>query len=363
METVKLIDIHCHAGGIGAGKSGCFISDKLKRSVKFRAYLRALNLTLTDIEKAGDDLAASRVSQMLRTSKRVGKAVFMALDGVVDPAGNLDGAKTEVYIPNDFVAAAAKRHDNLLFGASVNPMRGGALERLLESAEEGAVLIKWLPNIQRIDPADERHIPFYLAMKKARLPLLVHTGHERSFTSYDDKFGDPERLRLPLSLGLTVIACHCGGHGSYMAEKSAARFLKMCACFPNLYGDISATTQLRSPGGFVRLTHDPLLKGRLLYGSDMPLVNTLAASPFLFAHKLSPKNLLRISKIENPWDRDIELKKALGFSLDNLADPLAILRLRGERKLFIKSLGRRRIFCRNVVFHKTPLLERGLGLA
>ena len=48
--------------------------------------------------------------------------------------GNLDPARTEFYVPNEFVAALAARHTNLLFGASINPYRPDALARLDRAA-------------------------------------------------------------------------------------------------------------------------------------------------------------------------------------------------------------------------------------
>jgi len=59
-----------------------------------------------------------------------------------------------------------------------------------------------------IDPADPRLIPFYKKLVELKLPLLSHTGKEKSFSRSDEEWGDPEKLRLPLSLGVTVVAAH-----------------------------------------------------------------------------------------------------------------------------------------------------------
>lgn len=336
-ESAKLIDIHCHTGGIGAGGSGCFISHRLRKSLKYRAYLKALNATEGDLEREGDGYAIERLAETLSRSERVGRAVLLALDGAVDGAGNHDGAKTEAYVPNSFVAREVRKHGVFLFGASVNPLRRDALCLLHKAAEDGAVLLKWLPNIQKIDPADERHIPFYLAMKALGLPLLTHTGTERSFTLHEDELGDPRRLRLPLSLGLKVIAAHCGGHGSYGGKRSLFHFISLCEEFPNLYGDLSASTQLNVLGNFPRIAKEPKLCGRLLYGTDMPLANTMAVTPFAFPFRVSPSKMLSLSRIENPWDRDLALKEALGLSTSSLADPADILRLPAGRSAGVEE--------------------------
>ena len=48
------------------------------------------------------------------------------------------------------------KYNNLHFGASINPYRIDALERLKEASDNIALLVKWLPNNHMIDPADER---------------------------------------------------------------------------------------------------------------------------------------------------------------------------------------------------------------
>jgi uncharacterized protein len=183
MEAEKnLIDVHCHTAGIGAGGSGCFVSDALRKSWKYRIYLKAFGVTEKELQKEGDALILRRLSESLARSRRVAQAVILAMDGVVGEDGELDMAKTEIYIPNEFVAAQTRRYPNLLFGASINPYRRDALQRLEQAAADGAVLLKWLPSIQHIDPADQRLIPFYLKLKELGLPLLSHTGEESSFT-------------------------------------------------------------------------------------------------------------------------------------------------------------------------------------
>jgi hypothetical protein len=308
----SIIDIHCHTAGIGAGGSGCFVSAALQKSWKYRIYLRAFGVTERELQKEGDALILRRLSEELARSRRVAAAVVLAMDGVVGEDGELDREKTEIYIPNDFVAAETKRYPNLLFGASINPYRRDALKRLEQAADDGAVLVKWLPSIQDVDPADERLVPFYRRLKELGLPLLTHTGEESSFTWTRDELGDPERLRLPLSLGVTVIAAHAASNGRNCGERNHDRFLRLSREYPNLYADISALTQLNRPGHLRRLLQHTELQGRLLYGTDMPLLNTGIVSPYAFLFRISPRRVLAIARISNPWDRDVALKEALG---------------------------------------------------
>ena len=56
----------------------------------------------------------------------------------------------------------------------------------------------------------------------------------------------------------------------------------------------------------------PEFHGRLLYGTDFPLVNTILVSPYYFPLNLRFSQMRAIAAIRNPWDRDVALKQALG---------------------------------------------------
>jgi hypothetical protein len=262
--------------------------------------------------REGDGLIVQRLSETLARSRRVAAAVILAMDGVVGDDGELDQAGTEMYIPNEFVAAETSRCSNLLFGASVNPYRRDAIERLDEAAANGAVLLKWLPSIQRIDPADKRLVPFYLRLRELGLPLLAHTGKESSFTRARNELADPGRLRLPLSVGVTVIAAHAGSNGRNEGEANHERFVRLCGEYPNLHADISALTQLNRLGHPRRLLKYNGMHDRLMYGTDMPLPNTGVVSPYAFLCRVSPARMVAVIRNTNPWDRDVALKEALG---------------------------------------------------
>lgn len=310
----EIIDIHCHTAGIGAGGSGCFLSPAMRRSWKYRIYLNAFGVSEEDLRREGDGLILRRLSETLAQSSRVSAAVVLAMDAVIAANGEVDRAKTEIYIPNEFLARETGRYPNLLFGASINPYRADALERLTQAAADGAVLVKWLPSIQHIDPADERLTPFYRKLTELGLPLLVHTGSEHSFTGARHELADPDLLRLPLGLGVTVIAAHAGGSGRYQGERSQGRFLRLAAEFPNLHADISALTQLNRLGHLPWLLRHPELHDRLCYGSDMPLLNTPIVSAWGFLFRLPVGRILAINRLANPWDRDVALKEALGVT-------------------------------------------------
>lgn len=327
MHAGTTIDIHCHTAGIGAGGSGCFVSPALRGSWRYRVYLRAFHVSEPELLAQGDSLIMRRISEQLSRSRLVDTAVVLAMDGVVGDNGRLDRSVTEVYIPNGFVARETRGYPNLLFGASVNPYRGDALARLEQVVAAGAVLLKWLPSIQHIDPADTRLIPFYLRLRDLGLPLLTHTGNEESFTRARNELGDPERLRLPLSLGVVVIAAHAASNGRNGGESNFRRFLRLCSKFPNLYADVSAMTQANRIGHLRRLLRHGELHARLLYGTDMPLLTTGIASPWFHAHLLSPARLVRVLKNRNPWDRDVEMKRSLGLPLPVFNRAFTLLRM------------------------------------
>ena len=314
-----IVDMHCHIAGIGAGNSGCFVSAELRNSWKFKIYLRAFGVSLSEVAEKGDGLIADRISELLAQSKLVRKAVILALDGVVNKDGTLDANRTEVYVPNEFIVDVVSRHKNLLFGASVNPYRKDALKRLDWAKAHGAVLVKWIPSIMGIDPADPRLKPFYRKLVELDLPLLSHAGYEHSFTSADNSLCDPDKLRLPLRLGVKVIAAHIASTGKYQGERSSDRLARMMSEYPNLYSDISSLTQIDKHFYLKEALTRPEFKGRLVYGSDFPLINTALVSAWYYALQLRPRQLRAISTTYNPWDADVMLKHDLGTPTDIFA--------------------------------------------
>jgi uncharacterized protein len=325
LPAAPILDLHCHVAGAGAGNSGCLVSTRLRKSWKFGFYLRSFGVSKRGLRKRGDVVCGERLAQSLASSRWVGRAVVLAMDGAVDAEGKLDLARTEFYVPNEFVAALAAAHTNLLFGASINPYRSDSLARLDWAATNGARLVKWLPSIQLIDPADARLTPFYRRLGELHLPLLVHTGAEHSFTWARDEFGDPERLRLPLSLGVTVIAAHAAWPGWHDGERDVDRLARLMTQYPNLYADISSLTQINKLGALREVLRRPEFNHRLVYGTDFPLINMPIVSPWFFPRELKFSQMWRISRIKNPWDRDVALKQSLGVPADVFARAEKIL--------------------------------------
>ena len=328
LPPTPIVDLHCHVAGLGAGDSGCFVSPALRDNWRFDFYLGAFGVTREEVEREGDGVLVDRFATTLAEGRHVSRAVILALDGVVGADGSLDTNHTEFYVPNEFVAAACRRHTNLLFGASINPHRPDALARLDWAATNGAVLLKWLPSIQRIDPADPRLEPFYRRLVELGLPLLTHTGAEKSFTQSRDELADPQRLVLPLQLGVTVIAAHVATTGEHEGERDIDRLARMMPAHANLFADISSLTQLNKLGYLAEVLRRPEFRGRLVYGSDFPLINLPLVSPWYFPLNLRLAEMRRLTGIPNPWDRDVEFKQSLGVPADIFARSARILSAR-----------------------------------
>jgi predicted TIM-barrel fold metal-dependent hydrolase len=315
-----IVDMHCHIAGIGAGGSGCWVSPRMLNNWRFDIYLRCFGVTRKEVLEKGDGIIGNKISESLAQSKFVSQAVILALDGVVDGQGKLDTNRTEVYVPDAFVAAVCAKHTNLLFGASVNPYRPDALARLEWAKAHGAVLVKWIPPIMAIHPDDPKLIPFYKKMVELNLPLLSHTGDEDSFSRADNELGDPDKLRLPLSLGVTVVAAHIASSGKYHGERGPDRLARLMREYPNLYTDISALTDVNKPGCLKEALTKPAFRGRLVYGTDYPLINTALVSPWYSFH-LTLRQKWEISRTKNPWDRDVLMKHDLGVPAETFARP------------------------------------------
>ena len=88
------------------------------------------------------------------------------------------------------------------------PIRRDLLRDWWQKLEAGAKLVKVLPNTQGFDPANRRYLPFYRRLARHQIPFLSHVGYEIVLTGQDQTAGDPNKLRVPLEEGVTVIAAH-----------------------------------------------------------------------------------------------------------------------------------------------------------
>jgi hypothetical protein len=324
----SIVDIHVHTAGIGARGSGCYIAPALRDSYKFRWYLSAFGVSRDELESSGDEIIFQRIAQRIEASVEVSQAVVLAMDGVIDENGALDKARTQVYVPNDFVRRETDRYEVLLFGASVNPYRPDAIARLRAAKDAGAVLVKWIPSIMRIDPSDPGIIPFYETLVELDLPLLIHVGQERSFSAANDELSDPARLELPLDIGVTVVAAHIATTGENEGEGNFERLLPLFERYPNLYTEISSLTQINKLGYLYEALQVPGLSERMLYGSDWPLQFFPLVSPWYQIGHIGIGEIRAVTSLKNKWDRDVALKRAMGVPDAVFARTRVVLKLK-----------------------------------
>lgn len=312
ITSSRYIDMHVHAAGIGAGNSGAFINEAMADSYKFGIYLRAMGVTEAELEAEGDAVLLRKLSERIGHSQRVAGAVILAMDGALAPDGSVDRERTQIYVPNDYLMRELPKYPNLYFGASINPYRQDAIERLEAAAAGGAVLVKWIPNIMHIDPADPAIEPFYRRMAELQLPLLSHTGQERSFADADDRYGDPVRLELPLSLGVTVIAAHIATTGDNDGQRNFDRILPLFKKYPNLYTDVSSLTQVNKLNYLAEALAQVDLDQRMIYGSDWPLQFAPLVSALYHLNHISLADAKSAMRSDSQWDRDVVLKERMG---------------------------------------------------
>jgi uncharacterized protein len=315
------IDIHAHLAGIGTGGSGCRVSPRFRRSLAFRALAR-----LHGVAGAADADAAwaARLAAQVRGSE-LDRAVALGFDGIYDASGRLDEERSPLLVPPAWVFEVCTRHPELIPGPSVNPGRRDALERLDECLDRGAALLKWLPATQGIDPADPAHRRFYRRMADARLPLLVHSGgSENTFPQIAPALKSIERLRLPLELGVPVIVAHLGAPVGFRRDPDQRPLLRtLLGRHPHLWLDDSGMCNPARAGALAAGADDPELAGRTLHGSDYPV----PCNAVWFPRRIAPRRILSLERIPNRLQRDLAIKRALGWSDAPLTRGAAVLRL------------------------------------
>ena len=323
MTGKTLIDCHVHLAALPDGDNGCYISPKMLRSPLFRFLLWKHQLSPSNPREANrkylDDLLTE-----LHASRHVQKAVLLGMDGVYDQNGRLDQAHTDFLISNDYVLKTARAYPNeFLAGVSINPQRRDAVEEVHRCADAGASLVKVLPNVQQFDPADTRYKAFYRTLAERKLPFLSHVGYEFSLIGKDQSVGDPDRLRVPLDEGATVIAAHACSYGLILYEKFLPTLRDLVKRHPHFYSDISALTLPNRFRMLLQLREYPEVHERLLFGTDYPLsVFHLAAWG-----RVALGTLRDIVRTKNRFDRQVSVCRGLGLGFRSLGDIVGQLKL------------------------------------
>jgi len=279
----KVIDIHAHVIGTGDSGSGCILSREFRFGASFSSMLMGLRIPPFG---ATDARIRESVLSAIGGSSFVDRTVVLAMDGVYKN-GAFSASDSHAVVTNDYVIAMAKENSRVLFGASVHPYREGKamVKEVMRCIDAGAALFVWAPTSQKINPEDDRCIPFYIALAREGVPLLYHGGLDfgsRYAAGTPSGFENIRGLSRALDIGVKVIISFshlsCGGatppfnHESFDDLVALLRMAEQNAW--DLFVDISSLCSPSRVGCLDRIRKEMesgrVRPGRLLYGSDFP---------------------------------------------------------------------------------------------
>lgn len=345
LDPAKVLDVHTHLVGCGAGGTGCALNPRLTSPTnpveyfKFTVYLEAAGVT---DEARLDEQYLARLSELVRTQQPHGRHLLLAFDRAHDEAGRPLEADTEFYTPNEYVLKVAREAPDLFVpAASVHPYRRDAVEALRQAVEAGAMAVKWLPNAMNIDPSSPRCDPFYEALAQLKVPLLTHAGEEKAVHAEErQRLGNPLLLRRALEHGVTTVIAHCASLGQNPDLDAPGQppadnfelFLRLMR-EPRweglLFGDVSALALVNRVGRPLEaVLQDEALQRRLVNGSDYPVV---AINAVMQTRAVVEKGFLTegqralLNEIDrhNPLLMDFVLKRTLRSKKDGRESRLA----------------------------------------
>jgi predicted TIM-barrel fold metal-dependent hydrolase len=323
--SARRIDMHVHVVGNGTGGTGCWYRPQGFTKLGAPLLVRAVGLPSSVLTGDLDGLYAARLLELVRGSS-LDAVVILAQEDPYTESGERITDRSSFYVPNEYVLSLARRHPELLPAVSIHPARRDALEELERCLAGGAVMLKCLPNCQNIDWNDRRYTAFLERMAAAGLPLLAHTGSERTMPVLAPHLASPRMLTRALEIGVTCVAAHCGTGTIALDPDYFEVFVEMARRFPNLHGDNSALAGLNfrfRPSARRRLL-EPWLAPRILHGSDLPVPSH---GTVMAAFGMIGWSDYRASRrIANPLERDVFLKRALGFPEESFTAVNRILR-------------------------------------
>lgn len=308
------IDCHVHVVGTGTDGTGCWYRPRGLTRIGAPFLVRAVGLTMGDLRGPDfDQVYARRLLEYVQRSPSIDRLLLLAHELPYRDDGTPVMENASFYVPNTHVLKLAAEHPEFLAGVSIHPSRKDAMEELELCLGGGAAALKCLPNVQGIDWNDRKHTRFLERMAEAGLPLLAHTGSERTMPVMDKALASPRVLTRALEIGVTCIAAHCGTGMLLLDPDYFEVFAEMCARFPNLYGDNSALAALNfrlRPSALRRITGGPVAE-RILHGSDLPVPSS-GLLPWA-GGMMTWRGYRAAAAVANPLERDAYLKRALGF--------------------------------------------------
>ncbi len=364
-RQIVVIDVHCHVGlssrrvdnriarfsfeSDGAAGTPGYDSYLSPRLFKRPAWFFVRRWLGIDPRLERGDVLDSRIEAVnrLHWTEATGadRLVLLAFDEYHDDAGSPIGSAqvgqrrgSDLYASNSLVRAiCASEPGRYLFGASIHPYRnwrGGDAAGLLEElARAGAALIKWLPIHQNIRAEDPRTVAFLRRAAELAMPMLIHYGGEMSLGRQHMEFAHPgpmlevlRRLRREGRMPTTIIA-HVATPSFIWQDDDGHRMLAdaLLGEFADapLFADISALAAFGRTPWLRRLARRPQLHRKLVWGSDYPIPVMLRS----FWREVDRKTRRTIASLPSWIERDLRLKRALGFSdcvFTNAADLLRV---------------------------------------
>ena len=316
-----VIDCHVHVSACTPENGE--MSAELQSSAAFR-FMR-WRLKVKGYDGNAERQIAQRLTDTLDQTTDLDAAVILAFDGVYNRQGVLDPALTHLHVKNDYVIELSRRNPKMLFGASVNPYRKDAVKELERCIDAGAVLLKWLPVTQDFDPANEKCFPIYEVLAHHKVPLLCHTGGEKSLPVLDAGVADPALLEPALKRGVTVIAAHCGTRSSFDEPDYLPTFVRMAKEYENCYGDTAALNLPTRSYAWDTLLNDPVVNRRLVHGSDWPIPAFPPVTHLPWSEAFS------LFWDPNWMRRDVRIKQSLGLNADYWHRAATLLRFPSTR--------------------------------
>lgn len=319
------IDLHVHLADIDAIQAARNTGVG-PRSGALSRLLRWVEMeqSVLGCEGSLNERWVNRLVNWLRESQ-LDHAVLLALDHVFDPSGVVSPEQTLLRVDNDFVASVAAQHPEFIFGASIHPYRKDAIAELERLLKKGARLVKWIPSSQHIEPDNPLCMAFYEALAHYHIPLLSHTGVEHTLGSRRSRDNHPLRLVPALERGVTVIAAHCGEHLFLYEPSFFKAWASMARRYEHFYGDSGAFSVVTRIPALRTILKDPLLRTKLLYGSDFPGI----PAPH-WCWQLGLSKMCDLSRMTNPLARNMHVMKALGMPEEVFERAYQLLGIRKE---------------------------------
>ena len=334
IDATQFWDVHTHLIGTGDSDSGIYLNPSMQdifspaQYVRFKFYI---NASCADNQQGIDKGYLSQLHRLLGDFPAGAKCMLLGFDYHHTDAGKPDLNRSPFHTPDEYAMRVVRTNPaRYEWMASIHPYREDCVEALEKAVANAARGVKWLPPVMGIDPSSPKCDRFYEALVKHQIPLLTHAGDEHAVAGVDAQAkGNPLLLRRALDHGVRVIVAHCAseGNGADLDKgpnagrvgnfQLFARLMEEPRYETNLYGDISAMTQLNRVGPALQsvIVRDDW-HHRLVNGSDYPLpgvmplfsVKQMHESGYLGASKVTAISELRQ---HNPLLFDFVLKRHL----------------------------------------------------